>query len=65
MIYHFEVFEQTGGADFKFRRYFVPYLQFKQQPSGQSDIVWYATKRSDKKQSSFVKKELSALLEYA
>ena len=57
MIYHFEVIRETGGADFKFRRYFMTYLQFTQQPSGQLDIVWYTTKRSDKKQSFFVKKK--------
>ena len=26
MLYHFEVFEQTGDADFKIRRYFMTYL---------------------------------------
>ena len=31
MIYHFEVFEQTGDADFKIRRCFMTYLQFRQK----------------------------------
>ena len=64
MIYHFEVFKETAGADFKIQRYFMTYLQFTQQPSGQLYIVWYTTKRSDKKQSFLCKKEISALPEH-
>ena len=38
----------------------MTYLQFTQQASGQSDIVWYATKSS-----LFLWKRISALPEYA
>jgi len=62
MIYHFEVFEQAGGADFTIRRHIMPYLQFKQQPSGQS----FGTRLKENQKAVFLcEKESSALPEYA
>ena len=63
MIYHFKVFEQTGGADFKIRRYFMTYLHIAAKWTIRRSLV--RDKKEHQKAIFLCEKEISALPEHA